>query len=77
MSRTTETRLRKLEVSSGVAGRRVFIFGEVEPGKAKKRELIACGEATGDDLFIFTGVPDRDPQSYVRFTINASGEWVR
>ena len=64
-------------MSAGVAGRRVFIFGALEPGKAKKRELIACGEARGDDLFIFTGVPDRDPQSYVRFTINASGEWVR
>ena len=77
MSRATETRLRKLEVRAGVAGRRVFIFGAVEPGKAKKRELIACGEAAEDDLFIFTGVPDRDPQSYVRFAINASGEWVR
>ena len=74
MSRASETRLGKLEVRAGVAGRRVFIFGEVEPAK---RELIACGEATGDDLFIFTGVPDRDPQSYVRFAINASGEWVR
>ena len=49
----------------------------MSPGKAKRRELIASGEATEDDLFIFTGVPDRDPQSYVRFTINASGEWVR
>ena len=46
MSRATETRLSKLEVRAGVAGRRVFIFGAVEPGKAKKRELIACGEAT-------------------------------
>jgi len=77
MSRATETRLRKLEVSAGVAGGRLFIFGALEPGEAKRRELIACGEATGDDLFIFTGVPDRDPQSYVRFAINASGEWVR
>ena len=40
-------------------------------------EAAVGGEATGDDLFIFTGVPDRDPQSYVRFAINASGEWVR
>ncbi len=77
MNGATKIRLRKLEVSAGVAGRRVFTFGALEPGEAKRRELIACGEATGDDLFIFTGVPDRDPQSYVRFTINASGEWVR
>ena len=48
MSRASETRLSKLEVRAGVAGRRVFIFGAVEPGKAKKRELIACGEATED-----------------------------
>jgi hypothetical protein len=48
MSRATETRLRKLEVSAGVAGRRVFIFGALEPGKAKRRELIASGEATED-----------------------------
>ena len=77
MSRATETRLGKLEVRAGVAGRRVFIFGALEPGKAKRRELIASGEATEDDFSIFTGVPDRDPQSYVRFAINASGEWVR
>ncbi len=53
MSRATETRLGKLEVRAGVAGRRVFIFGAVEPGKAKRRERIASGEARGDDLFIF------------------------
>jgi len=51
MSRATETRLGKLEVRAGVAGRRVFIFGAVEPGKAKRRELIASGEATEDDFF--------------------------
>jgi hypothetical protein len=45
MSRATETRLGKLEVRAGVAGRRVFIFGALEPGKAKRRELIASGEA--------------------------------
>jgi len=77
MNGATRIRLRKLEASAGVAGRRVFIFGALGPGEAKRRELIACGEARGDDLFIFTGVPDRDPQSYVRFAINASGEWVR
>ena len=63
MSRASETRLGKLEVRAGVAGRRVFIFGAVEPGKAKRRELIASGEATEDDLFIFTGVPDRETRS--------------
>jgi len=45
MSRATETSLGKLEVRAGVAGRRVFIFGAVEPGKAKRRELIASLQA--------------------------------
>src|SRR5215212_4052543 len=72
MSRATETRLSKLEVRAGVAGRRVFIFGEVEPAK---RELIACGEATGDDLFILLAfrIETRSPMCASPSTHRASG----
>ena len=64
MSRSIEARLRKLEAECPAQSRRTFIFGEVEPGQAKKRELIAAGIASEHDLFIFTGVPQSDPGSY-------------
>lgn len=67
MSRNIEARLRKLEAECPAQSRRTFIFGEVEPGQTKKRELIAAGVASEDDLFIFTGVPCADPGSYTMY----------
>ena len=67
MSRNIEARLRKLEAECPAQSRRTFIFGEVEPGQAKKRELIAAGIDLEDDLFIFTGVPGADPDSYTMY----------
>ena len=67
MSRAIEARLRKLEAENPSRVGRTFIFGELEAGRAKKRELIAQGIASEDDLFIFTGVPDADPSSYTMY----------
>lgn len=64
MSRNIEARLRKLEAECPAHDRRTFIFGELTAGQARKRELIAAGVASEDDLFIFTGVPSADRGSY-------------
>jgi hypothetical protein len=66
MRGTIEKRLRKLEAERPSGGR-TFIFGELEAGDAKRRELIAEGAASEDDLFIFTGVPQADPGSYTMY----------
>ena len=64
MVRIIERRLRKLEAETASRRRRTFVFGEVKPGEAKMQELLAAGVAHKDDLFIFTGVPQRDPSPY-------------
>ena len=55
----SDNRLRKLEAVTASTEGRTFIFGEVEAGKTKMRELLAAGIAREDDTFIFTGVPTR------------------
>jgi hypothetical protein len=76
MFRAIDTRLRRLEsVSSGDG--RTFIFGEVKAGQAKKRELLAAGVASPDDVFIFTGVPNSDPASYTMYEFRFFGRRAR
>lgn len=69
MNRNRETRLRKLEVGAAARQRRTFVFGEVNPGRAKMQELLAAGIAHDEDLFIFTGVPQSDPGHYVMWDV--------